>query len=72
MANIVRELAPTRTISDEYVRHVSRNSLFLRVLRIRSLAQEYDPATANAAELGTTPFSFCPCFFSFSFSPLVC
>lgn len=52
VASIVRELAPTRTISDDYVRHVSRNSLFLRVLRIRSLAQEYDPATANAAELG--------------------
>jgi hypothetical protein len=66
VASIVRELAPTRTISDEYVRHVSRNSLFLRVLRIRSLAQEYDPATANAAELGTTPF------LSFSFPPLVC
>jgi amyloid beta precursor protein binding protein 1 len=52
VATILRELAPTRTISDDYVRHVSRNSLFLRVLRIRSLAQEYDPATANAAELG--------------------
>jgi hypothetical protein len=44
-----------RDVSDDYVRHVCRNSLFLRVLRIRSLAQEYDPATANAAELGTPP-----------------
>jgi amyloid beta precursor protein binding protein 1 len=52
VANILRELAPMRDISDDYVRHVCRNSLFLRVLRIRSLAQEYDPATAHAAELG--------------------
>lgn len=53
MANIIREIAPSRSISDDYVRHVCRNSLFLRVIRIRSFAQEYNSETANAAELGT-------------------
>lgn len=52
VAQIVKEIAPSRSVNEEYVRHVCRNSLFLRVLRIRSLAQEYDSATAHSEQLG--------------------
>jgi len=52
VASILHEMFPTRKISDEYVRHVCRNALTLTAIFTGSLAEEYNPATAHANELG--------------------